>query len=163
MKILKASAGSGKTFSLTREYIRMLLTSDEKDAYKHILAVTFTNKATDEMKRRILKELHVLATHPDRSPYINAFVPSVIATSNELKTKAQRLLVSIVNDYSAFAVSTIDKFFQQTLRAFSREIGQFTSYQVSETPKCYEGIWDLESVYQITQHYPDPETEDPTN
>lgn len=130
MKILKASAGSGKTFSLTREYIRMLLTSDEKDAYKHILAVTFTNKATDEMKRRILKELHVLATHPDRSPYINAFVPSVIATSGELKSKAQRLLVAIVNDYSAFAVSTIDKFFQQTLRAFSREIGQFTSYQV---------------------------------
>ena len=130
MKILKASAGSGKTFSLAREYIRLLLTSEERDAYRHVLAVTFTNKATDEMKRRILKELHQLATAPEQSPYIGAFVPAVMATSAQVKDKARALLTDIVNDYSAFAVSTIDKFFQQTLRAFSREIGQFASYQV---------------------------------
>lgn len=130
MKILKASAGSGKTYSLTREYIRLLLGSDSPDAYRHILAVTFTNKATDEMKRRILKELYVIATTPDKSPYVNTLVPSVVSTKAELKRKADFLLTSILHDYSAFAVSTIDKFFQQTLRAFSREIGQFTSYQV---------------------------------
>lgn len=130
MKILKASAGSGKTFSLTREYIRLLLGADGADAYRHILAVTFTNKATDEMKRRILKELYTLATTPDNSPYVAALVPSVVATKLELKNRADRLLTSILHDYSAFAVSTIDKFFQQTLRSFSREIGQFTSYQV---------------------------------
>lgn len=130
MKILKASAGSGKTFSLAREYIKLLLTSDKIDAYRHILAVTFTNKATDEMKRRILKELHTLATDTDHSPYLSYFVPSVISTRQELKDRAEQLVTAIVNDYGAFAVSTIDKFFQQTLRAFSREIGQFTSYQV---------------------------------
>ena len=130
MNILKASAGSGKTFSLARSYITLLMKSDSRDAYRHILAVTFTNKATDEMKRRILKELYTLATAPERSPYLGHLVPSVMSTVQELKRKAEWMLVSIVNDYGSFAVSTIDKFFQQTLRAFSREIGQFTSYQV---------------------------------
>lgn len=130
MKILKASAGSGKTYNLAKEYISLLLKSDSPDSYRHVLAVTFTNKATDEMKRRILKELHILATAPDRSPYIDALVPSVMSTRAELKRKAEALMTSILHDYSSFAVSTIDKFFQQTLRAFSREIGQFTAYAV---------------------------------
>ena len=64
LKILKASAGSGKTYNLAREYIRLLVASEKPDAYRHVLAVTFTNKATDEMKRRILQELAVLAGNP---------------------------------------------------------------------------------------------------
>lgn len=130
MKILKASAGSGKTYNLAKEYITLLLKSESYDAYRHILAVTFTNKATDEMKRRILRELKVLATDPGRSPYIDDLVPAVLSTRGEVKQKAERMMVSILHDYGSFAISTIDKFFQQTLRAFSREIGQFTSYQV---------------------------------
>ena len=130
MKILKASAGSGKTFSLTGEYIKLLLQNDEPDAYRHILAVTFTNKATDEMKRRIVRELYVLSNDTDHSPYLGALVPSVVATKTELKKKCWFILTGILHDYSAFAVSTIDKFFQRTLKAFSREIGQFSSYQV---------------------------------
>ena len=77
-----------------------------------------------------MKELHVLATEPQKSPYLDALVPAVLSSQSELQKKAQRQLSGILHDYSAFAVSTIDKFFQQTLRAFSREIGQFTSYQV---------------------------------
>ena len=121
LKILKASAGSGKTYNLAREYIRLIVGSDQPDAYRHVLAVTFTNKATDEMKRRILKELYTLATDPEASPY---------AELRPFQKRAQQQLSAILNDYSAFAVSTIDRFFQQTLRAFSREIGQFASYQV---------------------------------
>ena len=64
IKIMKASAGSGKTYNLAREYIRLLLTKKDPQAYRHILAVTFTNKATDEMKRRILDELSVLSQKP---------------------------------------------------------------------------------------------------
>ncbi|MCQ2182062.1 MAG: UvrD-helicase domain-containing protein [Bacteroidales bacterium] len=109
MKILKASAGSGKTHALSNTYIRLLLDSEDRYAYRHILAVTFTNKATAEMKARILRDLKELS-----------------ATDG----KARRILSDILHDYSAFAVSTIDKFFQQTLKAFSREIGQFSSYQV---------------------------------
>ena len=130
IRILKASAGSGKTYNLAREYIRLLLEKKDPQAYRHILAVTFTNKATDEMKRRILQELHVLASDPSHSPYFEDFVPAVFPTEAALQKRASGQLSAILHDYSAFAVSTIDKFFQQTLRAFSREIGQFASYQV---------------------------------
>ncbi len=130
LQILKASAGSGKTYRLARKYIELLLSSRDRYAYRHILAVTFTNKATDEMKGRILEELHVLATNPDNSGYHDYFVPSVFPDDSELRAKAKAVLSDILHDYSAFAVSTIDRFFQQTLKAFSREIGQFASYQV---------------------------------
>ena len=75
IKILKASAGSGKTYNLALEYIRLLLLSPERFKYRSILAVTFTNKATDEMKRRILKELFILSTRPEESDYHDVFVP----------------------------------------------------------------------------------------
>ena len=109
MKIIKASAGSGKTYRLSQTYRKYLFESSDPKAYRHILAVTFTNKATAEMKARILKDLkEESATNP----------------------KARDYLVGILHDYSAFSVSTIDRFFQQTLRAFARELGQFSSYQV---------------------------------
>lgn len=130
LKILKASAGSGKTYNLAREYIRLLVASPRPDAYRHVLAVTFTNKATDEMKRRILSELSLLAREPERSPYKDYFVPSLLPDLETLRKRARTQLSGILHDYSSFAVSTIDRFFQQTLRAFSREIGQFSSYQV---------------------------------
>ena len=130
LEIMKASAGSGKTYRLARKYISLLLQSKDRYAYRHILAVTFTNKATDEMKGRILKELHILATYPVKSDYYDFFVPARIASGAELQKKARTVLSDMLHDYSAFAVSTIDRFFQQTLKAFSREIGQFASYQV---------------------------------
>ena len=130
IQVLKASAGSGKTYALAREYLRLVLGDGRPDAYRHVLAVTFTNKATDEMKRRILKELHTLAVEPETSDYRNDFIPAVAANAEDLQKRAQVQLTGILNDYSSFAVSTIDRFFQQTLRAFSREIGQFSSYQV---------------------------------
>ena len=130
IQIMKASAGSGKTYSLARKYISILLGSKDRYAYRHILAVTFTNKATDEMKSRILKELYVMASAPSDSSYLDWFVPSVFPSASELQKKAEAVLHDILHDYSAFAVSTIDRFFQQTLKAFSREIGHFASYQV---------------------------------
>ena len=130
LEIMKASAGSGKTYRLARKYISLLLKSKDRYAYRHILAVTFTNKATDEMKGRILKELHVLATRPQESDYHDHFVPAYFPSDSDLQKKAETVLSDMLHDYSAFAVSTIDRFFQQTLKAFSREIGQFASYQV---------------------------------
>ena len=130
IQIMKASAGSGKTYSLARKYISLLLGSKDRYAYRHILAVTFTNKATDEMKGRILQELYVMASDPERSGYLDWFVPSVFPSAADMQKKAEAVLQDILHDYSAFAVSTIDRFFQQTLKAFSREIGHFASYQV---------------------------------
>ncbi|MGN1233779.1 MAG: UvrD-helicase domain-containing protein, partial [Candidatus Cryptobacteroides sp.] len=144
LKILKASAGSGKTFTLAGEYIRLLFAGEtggcdakagaagcDPYSYRHILAVTFTNKATDEMKSRILKELHILATEPEKSSYIAEIMEmrkDLIPV--DIARMARRFLCNILNDYGAFSVSTIDSFFQRTLKAFSREIGQFSSYQV---------------------------------
>ena len=108
MRIIKASAGSGKTYRLSHTYIYYLLNSGDPFAYRHLLAVTFTNKATAEMKERILRDL---AAYP--------------ATS-----AAHKYLIRILHDYGAFGVSTIDRFFQQTLRAFARELGQFSAYQI---------------------------------
>ena len=109
MKIIKASAGSGKTYRLSHTYIDLLLGSGDPRAWRHILAVTFTNKATAEMKERILKDLFDAAK------------------TNPL---ARQYLLGILHDYGAFGVSTIDRFFQQTLRSFARELGQFSAYQV---------------------------------
>ena len=128
LTVYKASAGSGKTFTLATEYIRLVV--DNPLCFRNILAVTFTNKATEEMKCRILKELHTLAADPWNSTYIEDLVPDPVSSPEELQRRAFRALSNILHDYSAFAVSTIDRFFQQTLRAFSREIGQFSSYQV---------------------------------
>ncbi len=114
VKLLKASAGAGKTHRLTQEYIRMLLEGDD-ESYRHILAVTFTNKATDEMKSRIIEKLHSMTLDP---------------SDPELAEKARRRLVRILNDYTCFNISTIDRFFQTVIRSFAREIGQYASYKV---------------------------------
>ena len=80
--IAKASAGSGKTYTLARTYISLLLQAYEQDPwpYRHILAVTFTNKATGEMKARILKELDILAHDPASSDYFHDFVPAICSS-----------------------------------------------------------------------------------
>ncbi len=130
IRIVKASAGSGKTFSLTRQFISLLFSKRDKFAYRHILAVTFTNKATEEMKNRILRELYILSERPEDSDYFADFVPSLFRTAEEMRMTAKEMLCNILHDYGSFSVSTIDSFFQQTLRAFSREMGQFANYQV---------------------------------
>ena len=130
IKVLKASAGSGKTFNLAKEYISLLLSKDDPYAYRHILAVTFTNKATDEMKQRILEELDKLASSPEKSSYIAGLQKETSKSEAKLSALSRGILCNILNDYGAFSISTIDRFFQRTLKAFSREIGQFASYQV---------------------------------
>ena len=128
--ILKASAGSGKTYALAREYIRIVLSSPDPRVYRRILAVTFTNKATGEMKRRIIEELNVIATQPERSPYLADFVPAFAPDTETLKGVAAERLSYILNDYSNFSVSTIDGFFQRILRSLARESGLAPTYQV---------------------------------
>ena len=129
-EIMKASAGSGKTYNLALRYITLLLLDGGLYPHRHILAVTFTNKATAEMKKRILDELHILATNPAASDYLDALKAELKVDETKLRERAKRVLGEILSDYGSFAVSTIDRFFQQVLRAFSREIGQVAEYQV---------------------------------
>ena len=137
LSIYKASAGSGKTFTLTREYLRMLLRMplqprEKRLPHTRILAVTFTKKATAEMKDRILRELYILAKTPQDSCYINDFLADtkIRLTIQQLQEKAQFLLIGILQDYTRFSVSTIDGFFQQVIRTFALELGLSATYDL---------------------------------
>ncbi len=139
MLLIKASAGSGKTHRLTGEYLRLLFSGDSQ--YKHILAVTFTNKATEEMKSRIVKELHTLSSGK-KSDYLDQLQKEFSLSETQIREKAKSILQSILHDYSAFSINTIDRFFQQTMRAFTREMGLAGGYniEVDETPMLLEAI-----------------------
>ncbi len=120
LTIYKASAGSGKTFQLVVEYIRLLLTNPGN--YKHILAVTFTNKATNEMKSRILEQLNLLANNQP-SDYLEHLINNSTYTEGFVRERAKLVLKNILHDYNRFSVSTIDSFTQRTIKAFNRELG----------------------------------------
>jgi len=120
LTIYKASAGSGKTFQLTGEYLRLIFNPD--NSFKHILAVTFTNKATAEMRDRILLELYNLSVG-NPSGHAGLLIREYQLTSDQLKTRAGFLLKSILHNYSRFSVNTIDSFLQKIIKAFTREIG----------------------------------------
>lgn len=127
--IYKASAGSGKTHKITEQYLLLLLDKYTPYVYKNILAVTFTNKATDEMKSRIIEELAVLASDRESS-YVDKLTEYYNISEEDLRVRAKDVLVRILHDYSLFTVSTIDKFFQQTMRAFTRELGIDGNYGI---------------------------------
>lgn len=127
LTVYRASAGSGKTHKLTGRYLHLLFSSPY--AYRHILAVTFTNKATDEMKSRIIEELAKLANNKP-SDYIQDIISSKYDTEEKVREEAKSILNHILHDYSAFSISTIDRFFQQTMRAFTRELGLGGGYNV---------------------------------
>lgn len=136
LRIYKASAGSGKTYTLTREYITLLLGYKKEDrwilrrqpeqAHRHILAITFTNKATQEMTRRIIRELAVLAhADPDtteESSYLDYFTALFNTDASTIRSLAKKVLFDLLFDFGSYQVSTIDSFFQNVLRTFAREI-----------------------------------------
>lgn len=120
VKLLKASAGSGKTYRLAYEYIRIVI--DDPWQYRHILAVTFTNKATEEMKRRIVAEINELAVGHE-TDYLALLIKDLGLTAAEIKSRARTARTRILHDYSHFSVLTIDKFFQRLIRSFIKELG----------------------------------------
>ena len=127
LKIYRASAGSGKTFSLAREYIRLLI--EFPDNYKNILAVTFTNKATEEMKTRIIREIHKLASG-EPSGYFDDLSSYFAISEEKIRNRAELILQKLLHDYSRFSVTTIDSFFQIVIRSFTRETGLQPGYNV---------------------------------
>ena len=146
MLVIKASAGSGKTYTLAKEYIKHLLfTHDEGgllvprrqrgdshplNAHRQLLAITFTNKATDEMKSRIVDELHSLAQPGIKSDYLEGFMSESGLNEGDVRLLARLALSELLFDYSNFNVSTIDSFFQGILRNFARELDRDFNYDI---------------------------------
>ena len=130
LKIYKASAGSGKTYKLTLQYLVLLFKNP--NAYKRILAVTFTNKASSEMKQRIIEKLFELSGGGNEARDYREYLlkNKLVKDEAEIREKAARMLSTILNDYSGFYVETIDKFFQRVIRGFTREIGLQNSYNL---------------------------------
>lgn len=119
--VYKASAGSGKTFTLAVEYIKLLINNPK--AYRQILAVTFTNKATAEMKERILSQLHGISINDKASEaYISKIKEDTGKSEEEIRQSAHTALTNILHDYSRFRVETIDSFFQTVMRNLAREL-----------------------------------------
>ena len=131
-RILSASAGSGKTYRLAYKYILDTLRYFEEKPYLYraVLAVTFTNKATEEMKRRILNRFAELSTDPSKSEYINDLRRDLPLEDKEYARRAKSILKRILHDYSHFTVLTIDKFFQRIMRAFVKELGVDVNYNL---------------------------------
>lgn len=130
-KIYKASAGSGKTFTLVKEYLTLCL-GDNADAYREILAVTFTNKAANEMKAKILRFLLGISESSKNEDIVqmrNYLTTTIGVDEKELANRAKRLYVRMLHNYSDFAVCTIDSFVQRLSRSFARELelpGQYS-------------------------------------
>ena len=119
--VYKASAGSGKTFRLAVQYITMLI--KEPESYRHILAVTFTNKATAEMKQRILSQLYGIGHNLSGSKsYYDEVKKAVTVNEQTIRHNALLALDMILQDYGRFRVETIDSFFQTVLRSLAREL-----------------------------------------
>ncbi len=127
LTIYKASAGSGKTHKLTGEYLQLLFKTPEN--YRHVLAVTFTNKATDEMKSRIMEELYHLGSGAP-SDYMGTLKQETGKSEDVIRKLGKEILIRILHDFGAFNISTIDRFFQQTIRSFTREIGLQGGYGI---------------------------------
>lgn len=137
----KASAGSGKTYTLTYHYIKLLLgrkdagahysLAPDRNRHRAILAITFTNKATDEMKRRIVEQLAALAGITGRtSDYATRLCDELGCTVDELRKRACSALTALLADFTNFNISTIDSFFQTVLRTFAREAELSGNYEV---------------------------------
>jgi ATP-dependent exoDNAse (exonuclease V) beta subunit len=136
LKIYKASAGSGKTYTLALEYIKELLVNDSSDNYRRILAVTFTKDATGEMKDRILAELYGLAFATEDSKGFADSIRQVLRESGKIageafiRERAGVVLNHIIHDYSRLSITTIDSFFQKILRNLARELGLGSKFNI---------------------------------
>ncbi|MCC9072677.1 UvrD-helicase domain-containing protein [Flavobacterium sp. F-65] len=132
--IYDASAGSGKTYTLVKEYLKIILSAPKNDAYRNILAITFTNKAVHEMKSRIVGSLSEFAKNEPSIKAIDLMQDLARETGLsiiELKTKSQNIIKHIIHNYAAFDISTIDKFTHKVIRAFAHDLNLPMTFEVT--------------------------------
>ncbi len=131
--IYSASAGSGKTFTLVREYLKIILTPGITGNFRQLLAITFTNKAVNEMKQRILGSLFEFSQTSSKeksSPLFQTLRIELGLTPDELQERAKKTLKLILHNYAFFDVSTIDKFTHRIIRTFARDLKLPQNFEV---------------------------------
>ena len=132
--IYDASAGSGKTFTLVKEYLKIILTSSKEDAYKNILAITFTNKAVGEMKSRIVENLFQFTLEEIDSKSLE-MIQVISKETNlsllDIRNKSKRIIKNIIHNYASFDILTIDKFTHKVIRAFAHDLNLPSTFEVT--------------------------------
>ena len=129
LKVYKSSAGSGKTYTLVKEFVGILISSDSSSSYRNVLAITFTNKAANEMKQRVLQSLETIgAGTSDR--LIKDYSITYGISEKKLISKCRELHQRILHDYGDFGILTIDKFIHRVIRSFSRELGLNINFEI---------------------------------
>ncbi len=143
LQIYDASAGSGKTYALVKNYLQQLLSSPWNDGFKHLLAITFTNKAVAEMKTRIIDRLRSFTTRPLAAddPMFHEIVKNLGANAKEVSERSKKLLKAILHDYAFFDISTIDAFNHRLIRTFARDL---------KLPANFEVTLDVDAVLKRT-------------
>jgi ATP-dependent exoDNAse (exonuclease V) beta subunit len=131
--IIGASAGSGKTFAITKAYLKLVLSSKNNDAFKHILAITFTNKAVGEMKERIiqsLKNFSATSILTSGDPLFGALIEETGMTALQIHNRSKELIWHLLHNYGGFEVSTIDSFVHRIIRTFAKDLQLSGNFEV---------------------------------
>ncbi|PQJ68516.1 UvrD-helicase domain-containing protein [Polaribacter butkevichii] len=128
-QVYNASAGSGKTFTLVKEYIKVLLTSDDIFSFQKILAITFTNKAAGEMKERVLSSLEDFADGKENDLF-NIIVNEITVDKSVIQERSKKILDAILKNYSAFSITTIDSFTHKIIKNFAFDLGLSLNFEV---------------------------------
>ena len=132
--IYDASAGSGKTYTLVKEYLKIILLSKKPDAYRNILAITFTNKAVHEMKSRVLESLSEFTKENPSEKALQLMQVIQVETGLShaaITEKAKSIIKNLIHNYAAFDISTIDKFTHKVIRAFAHDLNLPITFEVS--------------------------------
>jgi ATP-dependent exoDNAse (exonuclease V) beta subunit len=128
-QIFNASAGSGKTFTLVKEYLKILLQSSDVFYFQKVLAITFTNKAAGEMKERVMKSLSN-AAEEDNSDIINQILQETSLDRETVKERSAKILDAVLQNYSAFSITTIDSFTHKIIKNFAHDLGLTLNFEV---------------------------------
>lgn len=145
--IYDAAAGSGKTFTLVKEYLKQILAAKSDDYFKHLLAITFTNKAVAEMKQRIVETLVNFSNEKsikEPLPMMLKIAEETGMNVQEIQNRSRKILKNLLHNYAAFSVETIDRFNHRLIRTFARDLKLATNFEVTlDTPQLLAEAVDL--------------------
>ena len=128
-QVYNASAGSGKTFTLVKEYLKVLLNSEDIFRFQKVLAITFTNKAAGEMKERVLGNLRAFSEEKE-TDLLSKILEETSLDREILKERSQKILDAILQNYSAFSITTIDSFTHKIIKSFAFDLGLSLNFEV---------------------------------
>ena len=128
-QVYSASAGSGKTFTLVKEYLKIVLSAENIFAFQKILAITFTNKAAGEMKERVLSSLEAFSEGKE-TDLLKQILKEISVDKEIIRTRSQKVLEAILQNYSAFSITTIDSFTHTIIKNFAYDLGLSLNFEV---------------------------------